>query len=113
MGHRFANIVETVGKTPLVKLNKVTAGEADAGLVYVTDVQKAGDAVEGIDFPHEMALAQSTDRRIAGHLADRIEAMGQQQGAGAQASRRGRGFAAGMAGAHHDNIIRKGPHGGP
>lgn len=32
-------------------LNKVTSGEADAGLVYVTDVTRAGDAVEGIDFP--------------------------------------------------------------
>ncbi|MEE1617206.1 molybdate ABC transporter substrate-binding protein [Brachybacterium sp. J153] len=32
-------------------LNKVTSGEADAGLVYVTDVRKAGDAVEGIAFP--------------------------------------------------------------
>lgn len=32
-------------------LNKVTTGEADAGLVYVTDVARAGDAVEGIAFP--------------------------------------------------------------
>ncbi|BDI21854.1 molybdate-binding protein [Herbiconiux sp. L3-i23] len=32
-------------------LGKVTSGEADAGLVYVTDVIAAGDAVEGIDFP--------------------------------------------------------------
>lgn len=30
-------------------LGKVTSGEADAGLVYVTDVVAAGDAVEGID----------------------------------------------------------------
>jgi molybdate transport system substrate-binding protein len=32
-------------------LGKVSSGEADAGLVYVTDVLAAGDAVEGIDFP--------------------------------------------------------------
>jgi molybdate transport system substrate-binding protein len=32
-------------------LNKVTTGEADAGLVYVTDVIAAGDDVQGITFP--------------------------------------------------------------
>lgn len=32
-------------------LNKVRAGEADAGLVYVTDVDSAADAVDGVDFP--------------------------------------------------------------
>jgi molybdate transport system substrate-binding protein len=32
-------------------LTKVRAGEADAGLVYVTDVKAAGDKVTGIDFP--------------------------------------------------------------
>lgn len=32
-------------------LNKVTAGEADAGLVYRSDVRRAGDAVEGIELP--------------------------------------------------------------
>ncbi|WP_440708704.1 molybdate ABC transporter substrate-binding protein [Herbiconiux sp. YIM B11900] len=32
-------------------LGKVISGEADAGLVYVTDVIAAGDAVEGIEFP--------------------------------------------------------------
>lgn len=32
-------------------LTKVEDGEADAGLVYVTDVSAAGDDLEGIDFP--------------------------------------------------------------
>lgn len=32
-------------------LGKVTSGEADAGLVYVTDVRRAGDAVSSIAFP--------------------------------------------------------------
>src|SRR3954470_15462045 len=32
-------------------LNKVQLGEVDAALVYATDVQAAGDQVEGIEFP--------------------------------------------------------------
>lgn len=32
-------------------LGKVQANEADAGLVYVTDVASAGDKVDGIEFP--------------------------------------------------------------
>jgi molybdate transport system substrate-binding protein len=32
-------------------LDRVTTGNADAGLVYVTDVNAAGDAVQGIAFP--------------------------------------------------------------
>lgn len=40
-------------------LAKVTSGEADAGLVYVTDVAAAGDDVEGIEFP-ESADAVNT-----------------------------------------------------
>lgn len=32
-------------------LGKVVSGEADAGLVYVTDVRAAGDQVEGIELP--------------------------------------------------------------
>ncbi|WP_432543437.1 molybdate ABC transporter substrate-binding protein [Kineococcus sp. SYSU DK002] len=40
-------------------LGKVTSGEADAGLVYVTDVAAAGDAVTGVAFP-ESARAVTT-----------------------------------------------------
>lgn len=40
-------------------LAKVTSGEADAGLVYVTDVQGAGDAVEGITFPESSSVVNT------------------------------------------------------
>lgn len=36
-------------------LGKVVNGEADAGLVYVTDVKAAGDTVQGIEFPESSA----------------------------------------------------------
>jgi len=42
-----------VSEEPDVKstLGKVTTGNADAGLVYVTDVMDAGDGVQGVSFP--------------------------------------------------------------
>ena len=40
-------------------LNKVRTGEADAGLVYVTDVNSAGDKVKGIAFPESKEAVNS------------------------------------------------------
>lgn len=40
-------------------LNKVQAGEADAGVVYVTDVNSAGDKVKGIAFPESSKAINS------------------------------------------------------
>ena len=44
-------------------LGKVTTGDADAGLVYVTDVTSAGDKVQGVNFPE--AAQASTNYPIA------------------------------------------------
>lgn len=40
-------------------LTKVSSGEADAGLVYVTDVAAAGDSVEGITFPESSTVVNT------------------------------------------------------
>jgi molybdate transport system substrate-binding protein len=37
-------------------VTKVALGEADAGIVYVTDVTAGGDKVEGVDIPEELNM---------------------------------------------------------
>ena len=58
--------VKPVTEEPDVKsvLTKVTLGEVDAGVVYVTDVQAAGDKVKGVEIPDErQRLDDLPDRR--------------------------------------------------
>ena len=45
------------------------------------------DAIERIDFSHQVALADAADGRVTRHLADGFDALGQQQGTGAHSSR--------------------------
>ncbi|WDF32120.1 molybdate ABC transporter substrate-binding protein [Arthrobacter agilis] len=80
-GAAAAAVVEAAGVdlTPVSEessvtdvLGKVASGEADAGLVYVTDVRAAGDAVRGIDIA-EAGVAVNT-YPIA-HLARSAEAV--------------------------------------
>lgn len=40
-------------------LGKVVSGEADAGLVYVTDIRSAGDKVESVPFPEAAGVVNS------------------------------------------------------
>jgi hypothetical protein len=51
-----------------------------------------------------MAFAEAADGGIAGHGADGRESVGDHGGLRPHASRRPRGFTAGMAAANHDNI---------
>jgi molybdate transport system substrate-binding protein len=62
-------------------LAKVTSGEADAGVVYVTDVEAAGDDVEGVTFPESseavntypvVALKDSADADLAQQFVDLV-----------------------------------------
>ena len=52
-----------------------------------------------------MALADTADRRIAAHHADRLDVVGQQQRARAGARRRERGLGTGMAAADDDDVV--------
>jgi molybdate transport system substrate-binding protein len=45
-------------------LGKVTSGQADAGLVYVTDAKGAGDKVTSIPFPESSGAETPTRSRL-------------------------------------------------
>jgi molybdate transport system substrate-binding protein len=69
-------------------LGKVSSGQADAGVVYVTDVTAAGEAVQGVAIPADAnatstypvaVLAGSRDQALAGRFRDLVlSAHGQQ-----------------------------------
>ncbi|GGD11959.1 molybdate ABC transporter substrate-binding protein [Nocardioides daphniae] len=69
-------------------LGKVRAGEADAGLVYVTDVEAAGGDVEGVAFPeardavntYPVAVATGSDHpSLARAFADLVTSLAGEQ----------------------------------
>lgn len=54
-------------------LGKVTSGEADAGLVYVTDVKGAGDAVVGVPFPESADAVNTYPISVLSGAGDRAK----------------------------------------
>ena len=79
----------------------VQHAELDAGGVS----HPAHQAVEGVDLADQMPLAEPANGRIAGHLADGGEAVGDQRRARADAGGSRRSLAAGMAAADHDHVV--------
>ena len=61
-------------------------------------------AAQCIDLFDEVSLADPTDGRVAAHLPEGLEAMGEQQCCRAHAGRRQRGLGAGVATTDHDHI---------
>jgi molybdate transport system substrate-binding protein len=56
-------------------LGKVTSGEADAGLVYVTDIEAAGEKVSGIEFAEaDAAVNEYPIARVSGSVQSRLAA---------------------------------------
>jgi molybdate transport system substrate-binding protein len=53
-------------------VTKVSLGEADAGIVYVTDVSAGGDRIEGVDIPEEQNV-------VATYPIATVKASGNQQ----------------------------------
>ena len=64
----------------------------------------AHDAAERIHFAHQMPLRNAADGGITRHLRDQIDVQGIESGLQPHASGRHRGFAPGMAGAHHHHV---------
>jgi hypothetical protein len=65
----------------------------------------AHEAVKGVDLADEVAFAETADRRVARHLADRRRLVGRKEGLCAHARRRRRGFAAGVPASDDDDVV--------
>jgi hypothetical protein len=74
--------------------------ELDAALVGST----THEAVKGVNFPDQMALAQSAYRGVAGHDANSVPTMRHQCSLGAKSRGSRRGFGSGMAAAYYNYV---------
>ena len=82
-------------------LGGIQHAELNTGRVGVQPHRTA----EGIDLPNHVALRQTSNRRVTGHLPDRIGILREQEGFAAQAGRSHRGLDACMASPDDDDIV--------
>ncbi len=83
----------------------VQHAELDAGDIG----HAAHDAIQRIDLADQMPLAHPANRRIAGHLADGFELVGQKQRACTHARGRRRRLAARMPPSDDNDVVAHGP----
>lgn len=88
------------GRTHCRALAPIEDAEVDAGGIR----RPRHHAPQGIDLLHKVALADAADRRIAAHLANGLDVVGQQQRARTRARRGQCGLGAGVSAANHDDI---------
>ncbi len=99
-----------VGLGPRPARRRALAGREHAELDAGGVDRAPHEPVERVDLADELAPAEPTDRRVAGHGADRPGALRQEKGAGPEPRRRGGRLGPRMATPDNDNIDRL--HGG-
>ena len=65
-------------------------------------------AAQRVDLPDQVPLADATDRRIAGHLPQRLDTVGKQQRPASHAGRRQRSLGPGVPAANDDDLETRG-----
>ena len=63
------------------------------------------DATERIDLANDLSFADATDRRIATHLANRIEVRREQNGLSAEPRSSHRSLGPRVTGTYHDDVV--------
>jgi hypothetical protein len=100
----FGAVKRAVGLGPRSAHSGTSRSVEQAKLNAGTINDATHDAAEGIDFAHEVAFADTADRRVTRHLADEVEIERHERRFRTKAGRSGCGFAAGMTAANHHDI---------
>ena len=110
-GWDFENLAHLDAVELLVALGARAPDGGAAGGVEQAELDADGvgdfahDAAESVDFADQMALGDAADGGVAAHLGDEVEVHGDERGLEAHARGGHGGLAAGVARAHHGDIV--------